>query len=74
MQKHCGLACHRRRRDLCRTSLLLGAIDEESEEHPGFRGGLHREVDVLGGEDRRVRRPAARVADVREACADGIGC
>ncbi len=50
-----------------------GALEEETEEQPGFLRGLYREVDALRLEHGRVRRPAARVANVRESGTDSMG-
>ncbi len=56
-----------------RNNFVGGALEEETEEQQDFLRGLHREVDVLRLEHGGVRRPAARVAEVRESGTDSIG-
>ena len=40
------------------------ALAEVAKEESSSRGGLHREVNVLGLEDVGVRRPSPLIADV----------
>ena len=44
-----------------------------AEDQEGSLRRSHREVYVLGLQDRGVRRPASRVADVIEGDLDGVG-
>ncbi len=44
-----------------------------AEEQEGGMRRPHREVYVLGLQDRGVRGPASRVADVSEGGLDGVG-
>ncbi len=50
------------------------ALAEVAKEESSSRGGLHREVNVLGLEDVGVRRTSPLVPDVREASSNGVGC
>jgi hypothetical protein len=50
------------------------ALAEVAKEESSSRGGLHREVNVLGLEDVGVRRPSSLVPDVREAGTNGVCC
>ena len=44
-----------------------------AEEHEGGMRRPHREVYVFGLQDRGIRGPASRVADVSEGDLDGVG-